>query len=163
MLARRTICHAVVRGLQCFCQFSGEFVLASLAASSLHVTRLYGFRLRIQTKVRLQNVRAEVEVALTERLFARWTIRLAASLFCQLCGENIAELLTCLCIPGPACRGKARHQPSEVFMFPPNPFKDEEKNGCRNKNTAEQHRQEGNAIVHIQRHFLHKKVCAHFR
>ena len=112
---------------------SGEFVLASLAASSLHVTRLYGFRLRIHTQRRLQNVRAEVEVALTERLFARWTIcnvcvcglqcfvSLAASLFCQLCGENIAELLTCLCIPGTACRGKARHQPSEVFMFTPKP------------------------------------------
>ena len=34
-------------------------------------------------------------------------------------------------------------------------------NGCRNNNTAEQHRRERNAIVHIQKYFFTKRVCAH--
>ena len=37
------ICDAEVPGLVCFCQFHGDFVLASLAASSLHYVS-YDFR-----------------------------------------------------------------------------------------------------------------------
>ena len=50
----------------CFSQLSGEFI-------AYVVTRLYGFRVRLVYSHE-ENVRAEVEVALTERLFARWAI-----------------------------------------------------------------------------------------
>jgi len=80
LLARWTICDAVVRGLQCFCQFSGEFVLASLAASSLHTLGM----IFAHTTRRLQSVRAEFEVPLTKSLFARWTCdALVRGCFCQ--------------------------------------------------------------------------------
>ena len=50
------------------------------------------------------------------------------------------------------------HFPSNLFCV----LKKRKRTDGKNKSTAEQHRHEGHVIVHIQRYFLTKRVCAHF-